>query len=63
MDRQILYDAWCSSASLGADGTLVSTGGWNEGIKTIRYISGCPTCEFKEFQTSLADPRWYVSHP
>lgn len=41
------------------DGTLVSTGGWNDGVKTVRYISPCVGCDFEEYQTALADPRWY----
>ncbi|KAF3441899.1 hypothetical protein FNV43_RR15814 [Rhamnella rubrinervis] len=55
------YDPWCSSGGLAVDGTLVSTGGWNDGVKTVRYISPCVGCDFEEYQTALADPRWYAT--
>lgn len=58
---QLVYDPWCSSGGLAEDGTLVGTGGWDDGVKTVRYLKPCDTCDFKEYQTALADPRWYLS--
>ena len=59
---QVENDPWCSSGGLALDGTLVGTGGWDNGIKTVRYLKTCNGCEFQEYQTALADPRWYVFH-
>lgn len=55
----MVYDPWCSSGGLAVDGTLVGTGGWDNGVKTVRYMKPCDSCDFKEYQTTLADPRWY----
>ncbi|POO00872.1 1,4-alpha-glucan-branching enzyme [Trema orientale] len=58
---KLLYDPWCSSGGLAVDGTLVGTGGWDDGVKTVRYLKPCDTCDFQEYQTALADPRWYAT--
>jgi hypothetical protein len=55
-----VWDPWCSSGGLAADGTLVSTGGWLRGSRTVRFMRPCNDCDWKEFQTALADSRWYV---
>uniref|UniRef100_A0A7N0TIU8 Galactose oxidase n=1 Tax=Kalanchoe fedtschenkoi TaxID=63787 RepID=A0A7N0TIU8_KALFE len=52
-------NGWCSSGGLTADGTFTSTGGWYEGERAVRYIQGCPTCDWSEYPTGLASPRWY----
>lgn len=41
------------------DGNLVSTGGFQGGANTVRYLTSCDTCDWKEYPTALADPRWY----
>ncbi|KAL5572625.1 hypothetical protein UlMin_022222 [Ulmus minor] len=57
------YDMWCSSGGLMVDGTLLGTGGWDNGIKAVRYLKPCGGlgCDFLEYQTTLADPRWYAT--
>ncbi|XP_031250612.1 aldehyde oxidase GLOX1-like [Pistacia vera] len=52
-------DTWCSSGGLTVDGNLVSTGGYGGGANTARYLTSCDTCDWKEYPTALADPRWY----
>ncbi|KAK7291484.1 hypothetical protein RIF29_06662 [Crotalaria pallida] len=59
---KMTVDPWCSSGGLAPDGTLVSTGGWNDGTKTVRYIRDiCPydMCDFRESIDVLQEPRWY----
>lgn len=51
-------DTWCSSGGLSVDGAIVSTGGYQSGVKAVRYLT-CPTCDWKEYPPALADPRWY----
>lgn len=59
--QQVGGDAWCSSGGLAADGTLVSSGGFLDGGKTLRYIGGgCQDCEWREYDNTLAEDRWYV---
>ncbi|GMN50579.1 hypothetical protein TIFTF001_019728 [Ficus carica] len=38
---KLVYDPWCSSGGLAVDGTLVGTGGWDNGVKTVRYMKPC----------------------
>ncbi|KAG6599461.1 Aldehyde oxidase GLOX1, partial [Cucurbita argyrosperma subsp. sororia] len=52
-------DPWCSSGGLDVEGRLVNTGGWRDGTKTVRYITPCETCDFKDYPMALARPRWY----
>ncbi|CAK8579523.1 unnamed protein product [Lathyrus sativus] len=55
-------DPWCSSGALAPDGTLVSTGGFADGVKTIRhYGGGCQDCEWREYDGTLVDERWYAT--
>lgn len=56
----MVFDPWCSSGGLTADGILISTGGWKDGTRTVRYMDTCDDCDWKEFQYTLADARWYV---
>ncbi|XP_058105759.1 aldehyde oxidase GLOX1-like [Magnolia sinica] len=58
---KILTDTWCSSGALSADGTLVQTGGWNEGGKAVRHLSPCDTCDWEEYPTALSVQRWYAT--
>lgn len=50
---------WCSSGGLTPDGTLVNTGGWAEGERSIRYYKSCDLCDWKETNIKLQDMRWY----
>ncbi|KAJ0046418.1 hypothetical protein Pint_05638 [Pistacia integerrima] len=56
---KIEHDTWCSSGGLTVDGNLVSTGGNGKGANTVRYLSTCEKCDWREYPSSLADPRWY----
>lgn len=56
--QQMVTDPWCSSGGLDVEGRLVSTGGWNDGIRAVRYITPCDTCDWKDYPTALARPRW-----
>ncbi|KAH7572274.1 hypothetical protein ACOSP7_015345 [Xanthoceras sorbifolium] len=58
---KIETDTWCSSGGLTVDGNLVSTGGYRGGANTARYLSTCDNCDWKEYPTALADPRWYAT--
>ncbi|KAK1549465.1 hypothetical protein Q3G72_002532 [Acer saccharum] len=57
---KIETDTWCSSGGLTVDGNLVSTGGFMKGANTARYLSTCKNCDWKEYPTALAEPRWYI---
>ncbi|RID55435.1 hypothetical protein BRARA_G02698 [Brassica rapa] len=52
-------DTWCSSGGLTINGTLVSTGGFQGGGNTARYLSTCDNCGWVEYPTALAARRWY----
>ncbi|KAF2303945.1 hypothetical protein GH714_024825 [Hevea brasiliensis] len=52
-------DTWCSSGGLDIDGNLVSTGGYQGGANTVRYLGTCKGCNWREYPTALADRRWY----
>ena len=54
-------DVWCSSGSVSPDGTLVQTGGFNDGDRTVRTFFPCTTttCDWQEFSGELAARRWY----
>ncbi|KAK2375823.1 aldehyde oxidase GLOX1 [Trifolium repens] len=55
-------DPWCSSGGLSPTGTLVSTGGFADGARTIRHIGGgCIDCEWREYDQTLVDDRWYAT--
>ncbi|EOA34777.1 hypothetical protein CARUB_v10022352mg [Capsella rubella] len=52
-------DTWCSSGGLTVNGTLVSTGGFEGGANTARYLSTCENCAWVEYPQALAARRWY----
>ncbi|CAJ1937000.1 unnamed protein product [Sphenostylis stenocarpa] len=55
-------DPWCSSGGLAPDGTFVSTGGFNTGAKTVRYMGpNCQGCQWREYDQILAADRWYAT--
>ncbi|KAL8128702.1 hypothetical protein V2J09_017857 [Rumex salicifolius] len=56
---KVMSDPWCSSGGLAPDGTLINTGGWFDGEKSVRYIGDCETCDFRESATKLSEIRWY----
>ncbi|KAJ4839886.1 hypothetical protein Tsubulata_003194, partial [Turnera subulata] len=55
-------DTWCSSGGLTIEGNFVSTGGFQGGANTVRYLETCDNCNWREFPTALAEPRWCVCH-
>lgn len=57
-------DTWCSSGSLSPNGTLIQTGGYNDGEKKIRTFSPCPdgNCDWVELEQNLTERRWYASN-
>lgn len=60
---EILSDSWCSSGSTLADGTLISTGGYNDGAKAVRHFGPCSdkSCNWNE-ASELGASRWYASN-
>lgn len=52
-------DTWCSSGGLDVNGNLVSTGGFQGGANTVRYLDRKPGSGWREYPTALADRRWY----
>lgn len=55
-------DVWCSSGSVTPDGTLVQTGGYNDGDRTVRIFKPCSTCDWQEVAGGLAARRWYATN-
>ncbi|KAG4955183.1 hypothetical protein AAZX31_14G201500 [Glycine max] len=60
-------NVWCSSASVASDGTLIQTGGFNDGEKKVRTFSPCPTtaatCDWLELPSdTLSARRWYSTN-
>ncbi|CAI0628738.1 unnamed protein product [Linum tenue] len=56
---ELKTDTWCSSGGLLVDGNLISTGGFQGGANTVRYLDMCPTCNWREYPSALSAPRWY----
>ncbi|KAK7337864.1 hypothetical protein VNO77_18452 [Canavalia gladiata] len=57
-------DTWCSSGSVFPNGTLIQTGGFNDGERSIRMFTPCfdGTCDWVEFPTVLSQRRWYATN-
>ncbi|WCJ26852.1 glyoxal oxidase-related protein [Euphorbia peplus] len=57
-------DAWCSSGAMLPNGTLIQTGGYNDGDHVIRSFSPCmdAECDWIEFPNYLSQRRWYASN-
>ncbi|XP_050887569.1 aldehyde oxidase GLOX1 [Lathyrus oleraceus] len=59
---KLTQDPWCSCGGLAPDGSLVSSGGFLDGTRTIRHIGGpeCKgNCDWREYKNSLQEDRWY----
>ncbi|KAI4377098.1 hypothetical protein MLD38_014784 [Melastoma candidum] len=54
-------DPWCSSGGLGPDGTLVSTGGWDKGAQSVRFLKPCDSCDWQDTPSVLGAARWYAT--
>ncbi|KAK7283398.1 hypothetical protein RIF29_12883 [Crotalaria pallida] len=57
-------DVWCSSGSAFADGTLVQTGGFNQGERRVRTFTPCSNsaCNWNEIDGALNVKRWYATN-
>ncbi|CAN4122944.1 unnamed protein product [Withania somnifera] len=59
-------DVWCSSGSATFDGSLVQTGGFNDGENIVRVFEPCngnrTTCDWKEIGGALLQRRWYATN-
>ncbi|KAH6795198.1 glyoxal oxidase-related protein [Perilla frutescens var. hirtella] len=60
----VLTDTWCSSAAVLPDGTLVQTGGFNDGDHAARIFKPCRdgSCDWQEINPALAQRRWYATN-
>ncbi|XP_073016123.1 aldehyde oxidase GLOX [Primulina eburnea] len=57
-------DTWCSSGAVLPDGTLVQTGGFNDGDHVMRTFAPCvgESCDWVEFPRALSRRRWYATN-
>ncbi|KAK3011257.1 hypothetical protein RJ639_010608 [Escallonia herrerae] len=57
-------DTWCSSGAVLPDGTLVQTGGYNDGDHVVRTLAPCNdgSCDWMEFPRYLTRRRWYATN-
>ncbi|XP_010516382.1 PREDICTED: aldehyde oxidase GLOX-like [Camelina sativa] len=62
---QVQTDTWCSSGAVLPNGTLVQTGGYNDGERAARMFTPCgysETCDWMEFPQYLSQRRWYATN-
>lgn len=57
-------DTWCSSGVVLPNGTLVQTGGYNDGDHAVRTFTPCDddSCDWVEFEIYLSQRRWYATN-
>ncbi|CAJ2675699.1 unnamed protein product [Trifolium pratense] len=55
-------DVWCSSGSVNPAGTLIQTGGFNDGDRNVRIFEPCNGCDWREIQGELGARRWYATN-
>lgn len=55
-------DMWCSSGGAMRDGTLVQTGGFKAGDRTVRIFKPCTSCDWEEIPMGLLTRRWYATN-
>ncbi|KAK9080345.1 hypothetical protein SSX86_000103 [Deinandra increscens subsp. villosa] len=59
----VLTDIWCSSGGLMPDGSLVQTGGYNDGERVVRvFNNSCDKCDWREIEDGLVVKRWYATN-
>eukprot|EP00253_Pinus_taeda_P034966 PITA_34966 len=61
----VMTDTWCSSGAFASNGTLVSTGGFNDGAKAVRSFVPCANsaCDWNEGGSNrLQENRRYASN-
>ncbi|EYU36763.1 hypothetical protein ABFS82_14G297600 [Erythranthe guttata] len=57
-------DTWCSSGAVAPDGSLVQTGGYNDGDHAVRTFRPCndSSCDWQEINPGLIKRRWYATN-
>lgn len=57
-------DTWCSSGSVLPNGTLVQSGGYNDGDHVVRTFTPCDDdqCDWIELPQHLSERRWYATN-
>lgn len=62
----VITDTWCSSGQFLPNGTLMQTGGYNDGVQRVRWLTPCGSdgsCDWVESSTDLLQAgRWYASN-
>ncbi|XP_042491794.1 aldehyde oxidase GLOX-like [Macadamia integrifolia] len=58
----VLTDTWCSSGAVSPNGTLIQTGGFNDGDRVVRSFQPCSTCDWQEISNGLIQRRWYATN-
>ncbi|KAI3759196.1 hypothetical protein L6452_06815 [Arctium lappa] len=58
----VLTNVWCSSGTLMRDGSLIQTGGWDDGYRRVRIYKSCGTCDWQEIPNGLNQQRWYATN-
>ncbi|XP_021743512.1 aldehyde oxidase GLOX-like [Chenopodium quinoa] len=59
----VLTDTWCSSGATLPNGTLVQTGGYNDGERVVRtFQPSCDVCDWVELPNKLLIRRWYATN-
>lgn len=66
----VLTDTWCSSGAVLPDGTLLQSGGYNDGDRVVRSLAPCAfnsgaataACDWVERPGYLAVRRWYATN-
>lgn len=58
---EVQTDTWCSSGAVLSDGTLVQTGGYNDGDHVIRTLRPRSNSGWVEFPGALDQRRWYAT--
>lgn len=55
-------DVWCSSGAVMPNGSLIQTGGFNDGERRVRVFNPCDGCDWEEIDNGLAARRWYATN-
>ncbi|KAJ4835960.1 hypothetical protein Tsubulata_037126 [Turnera subulata] len=56
-------NVWCSSGAVTPDGTLIQTGGYNDGERKVRVYKPCSGgCDWSEVGDGLKARRWYATN-
>ncbi|KAF8023033.1 hypothetical protein BT93_F0505 [Corymbia citriodora subsp. variegata] len=57
-------DTWCSSGAVSPNGSLVQTGGFNDGDHAVRVFTPCDddSCDWVEYPVYLSRRRWYATN-